>query len=194
MTSDLILCIFAFHFFFQIRKMNKKWSFFFLFMGFSALTGGIYHGYPIIGEQYRYLSWVFLSISLIYAQLGAYSSIKNSAIKSTIIVKSTLLLSLSVYYGSFSFMILDTAISMLGFIVIGNLIFLKSLSSYISYGILISTTSAFFVIARISFHPDYFNYNDIGHYITILSLAVISKGVRKDYYTSHQNVYINEKG
>lgn len=189
MISDLILSIFAFQIFFQTKGFNKLWSLFFLFMGFSALIGGIYHGFPEIGEIYRYLSWSFLSLSLIYAQLAAYQEIKRFTFKYVFIIKSCALLITSIIYGTFTFMIIDTAVSMFGLIVLGNVLYLKSLSNYITIGILISFISAFFVIAKISFHPQHLNYNDIGHYITILSLFVMAKGVRKDYYLSQNKAF-----
>jgi len=193
MISDLILSLFAFQIFFQIKGMNKKWSLFFLFMGFSALIGGIYHGFSAVGEQYRFLSWAFLSVSLIYAILAAYSKHTNITFITIIFTKSILLLTLSIYNSDFIYMVLDTSITMFGFIVIGNIVYLKSLSGYITNGILLSIISAFFVITRTSFHSQYLTYNDIGHYITILSLLTISKGIRKDYYKQHNHIQPEHK-
>jgi len=81
-------------------------------------------------------------------------------------------------------MIVDTALSMLGFIVIGNLLFIIPLSNYIIYGVLISLISVFFIIYKINFYEQYLTYIDIGHYISIISLIVISIGTREDY-TKH---------
>ncbi len=186
MVSDLILSIFAFILFKQLKYINKEWSLFYLFMGSSAFIGGIYHGFPIIGEQFRFISWAFLSASLISAQLAAYSNVKNYLIKYLIVSKSIFMLVLTIYYVEFTIMMIDTAISMIGFIVIGNLFFLKSLSNYISYGILICLPSVLFIAFKISFNPKYLNYYDIGHYISILSLIIMSKGIKKDYYKSQQ--------
>lgn len=180
MISDLILSIFAFYLFSQNRTLSKLWSMFFLFMGLSAFVGGIYHGFPNIGELFRFLSWTLFSTSLIYAQLAAYLSVKNGYVKIVFILKSIILLFLSILYSDFVFMVIDTAISMLGFILIGNLFFIKSLSKYISYGIVVSFASAFFVIYKISFHAQYLTYNDIGHYISIVSIILMSRGIRED--------------
>jgi len=177
MISNLFLGIFGFYFYFRHKSYNKKWSLFFLFMGFSAFVGGVYHGFPEVGEQYRFLAWSLFSISLISAQIAAYQSNKNLSVKLTFILKSILLLFLAIENANFVYLIIDTAISMLGFIVIGNMLFLKTLPHNITYGILISFTAAFFVIFKISLSPQYLNYNDIGHCISILSLVVISKGV-----------------
>ena len=146
-------------------------------MGFSAFVGGAYHGFPEIGEQYRFLSWSLFSISLISAQVAAYQSNNNLPIRLVFILKSVLLLFLAIQNVNFGYMVLDTAISMLGFIVIGNALFLKILPPNITYGIFISFTAAFFVIFKISISTQYLNYNDMGHYLSILSLAVISRGV-----------------
>jgi uncharacterized protein DUF6962 len=193
MVSDLILSMFAFYFFFQHRNVCKKWSLFFLFMGLSAFIGGIYHGYPGIGEQFRFISWTLLSISLINAQLAAYSNVKNNTLKLVLVTKSILLLILALQNVNFTLMIIDTAFSMLGVIVLGNILFLKSLSNYITYGILISLTSVFFIVFKISLNPKYLNYYDIGHYISILSISFMSWGIKKDYYRSYQKLSWQQK-
>ncbi len=180
MISDLVLSLFAFFFFFQHRLANKKWSLFFLFMGFSSFVGAMYHGFFETYELLRFLSWALFSAALIFAQLAAYQHDKNNFIKTTFVLKSIVLLFLSIQNTSFSFMVVDTILSMFGFIVIGNLLYLKSLSKTISYGIIISFLSVFVVVFHVSIHPEYITQNDIGHYISIVSLAVMSKGVRED--------------
>ena len=184
MISDLILSLFAFYFYSEHRITSRKWSFFFLTMGLSAFIGGIYHGFNEIGELFRFLSWGLLSASLYFAVWSVYHQYLNLLLKSIILVKSLLLFLLSVYYVNFIFMVIDTGISLLGLIVIGNFFFLKSLSKYISYGILISLSSVVFIVFKISFHSQYLTFNDIGHYISILSLFLISKGVTQDYVKS----------
>ena len=188
MISDFILSIFAFYFYLQHRHLSKKWAMFFLFMGISALIGGVYHDFTGIGEEFRFLSWSLFSTSLIFAQLAAYQYVKNRTLKSIFILKTILLLFLSILNANFVYIIIDTVVSMLGFIVIGNLFFLKSLSNYISYGILVSVASAFIVIFNISFHPQYLTSIDIGHYISILSIVLISRGVREDSLNNLEKV------
>lgn len=180
MVSDLILSLFAFYFFFQHRIYDRKWSLFFLFMGISSFTGGMYHGFFENVEQLRFLSWGLFSLALIYAQLAAYQEVKNNLIKITFVLKSIVLLYFSIQTVSFGFLVIDTIFSLFGFVVIGNLLFLKSLSNYISYGILVSFISVFVVVFKTDIHPEYLTQNDIGHYITIFSLAVMSKGIRED--------------
>ncbi len=184
MISDLVLSLFAFYFYFQHRITSRKWSLFFLTLGLSAFTGGIYHGYYEIGELFRFLSWGLLSASLYFAVLSVYHQYLNLLLKNIVLMKSLLLFFLSVYYVNFIFMVIDTAISLLVIVVFGNFFFLKSLSKYISYGILISLSSIVFIVFKISFHPLYLTYNDIGHYISILTLFLISKGVTQDYTKS----------
>ena len=180
MISDLVLSLFAFFFFFQHRLTSKKWSLFFLFMGFSSFVGAMYHGFLETYELFRFLSWGLFSATLIFAQLAAYQYEKNKLIKAIFVLKSIVLLFLSIQNASFGFMVVDTILSMFGFIVIGNLLFLKSLSKYISYGILISFLSVFVVVFKMNIHAEYLTQNDIGHYISIVSLAVMSKGVQED--------------
>lgn len=156
------------------------WSLFFLFMGLSALVGGIFHGVETIGEGFRFLSWSLLSISLLFALFAAYSDKAHKQLKIFFIFKSALLLGFSIYLVNFNLMVIDTALSLLGFVFLGNLFYLKNMSKWISFGILVSLVSVFFIVNKIIIDPQYLTYNDIGHYITILSLMSMSKGVYED--------------
>jgi hypothetical protein len=140
----------------------------------------MYHGFFENLELLRFLSWGLFSMSLIYAQLAVYQNIKNILVKVVFILKSTVLLYFSIQTVSFGFLIIDSIFSLFGFVVIGNLLFLKSISNYISYGILVSFASVFTVVYKINIHPEYLTQNDIGHYITLFSLAIMSKGIRED--------------
>jgi len=79
-------------------------------------------------------------------------------------------------------MITDIAISLLGFVVIGNSFFIKGISNKISLGIMISISSAIIVVLKLNIHPEYLTANDIGHYISIISLLYISKGIGESSY------------
>lgn len=183
MVSDLILGLFAFYLFFRHRYLSRYWSLFFMFMGASAMAGGIYHGFEMLGESLRFFSWSLLCMALIFAQLAAYRQHPNSRLKAILVFKSVVFLYLAIHTADFAFMIYDTAISMLGFIAIGNWFFSKPISRIISYGILISVASAVVVAFKFSLHPKYLSPNDIGHYISILSLLVMSKGIQEDSLT-----------
>jgi len=180
MVSDLVLSLFAFFIFSQLRIISRKWSLFFLFMGISSFAGGIYHGFFETVELLRFLPWILFSAALVSAQLAAYQNVKSNLVKTIFTIKSAALLILSIQNVSFNFLVIDTILSLFGFIVIGNFFFLKSLSKYISYGILISFLSVFVVVFKINIHPEFLTQNDIGHYITIITLFVMSKGVRED--------------
>ncbi len=188
MVSDFILSLVAFHVYFQLRDYNNKWRLFFLFIALSAFTGAIYHGFFETFEPLRFLAWGLFSMALVFAQLAAYQYSNNSLVKSLFIIKSFLLLGLAIQYLSFNFLVADTILSLFGFVVLGNLFFLKSLSAYISYGILVSFTSVFVVVFDINMHPEYLTQNDIGHYITALSLVIMSKGVREGALTLNLEV------
>ena len=177
MISDLILGAFAVYFFIQNRSVSKNWSFFFLFMGIAAFFGALFHGNEILGEQYRFFSWSLLSSSLIFAQLATYDKFSSIKLNMFFVLKSVMFLFLAIHYSQFLFMVADIAISLLGFVVIANYWFLKDVSNKISYGILISISSALIVIFRLDFDHDYLTANDIGHYISVISLMYISKGV-----------------
>ncbi len=180
MISDLILGSVALYFYLQFRQLSKYWSLFFFFMALAAFVGAAFHGYPAMGQQYRFLSWTILSASLIFALLATYDSVKNKSLKIFFVVKSVFLLALAILFSNFNFMIIDVAISMLGFIVIGGYLLEKRQSFKISIGILVSILAAIIVVLKIDAHPYYLEANDIGHYISAISLIFISKGVADD--------------
>ena len=177
MISDFILGLFAFYFFIQNRNISKNWSMFFLFMAVAAFIGSAFHGNPDIGQQFRFLSWSVLSASLIFAQLATYERLKSFSLNMLFVVKSVLFLSFAIHYSEFMYMVTDIAISLLGFVVIGDLWVFKSPSKKITYGILISISSALIVTLKLDIHSEYLTANDLGHYISIISLMYISKGV-----------------
>jgi len=179
MISDLVLGIFVIVFFIFLVKKNIKWSLFFLFMGISAFAGSFWHGYfDETNNLLRFISWTFLSLSLLFPAFELY---KNSKIlKIFFIVISVILLFFAIYYCNFLFMDINAVIVMLGFVLVKSIIKSKSNKAYvfIYLGILISLISVFFQIKRYSF-AEYLNFNDIGHYITIVSLSIIYIGVNK---------------
>ena len=180
MISDLVLSVFAFSFFYFNRKESKMWSMFFLFMALSAVIGGLYHGDVLQGEVFRFFSWTLLAASLLFAQFAAFEGVSAKWLRPFFLIKTSLLLSLSIYFVNFNFMVVDTAISLFGFVVLGNLFYKLDLSKWISFGILVSIISVFFIVNKVIIDADYLTYNDIGHYISIFSLMLMSKGVLAD--------------
>jgi hypothetical protein len=180
MISDLILSLFAFYFYAKHRIISPYWGNFFLFMALSAIIGSMYHGATELGELVRFTSWGMVSVSLIFGLMAVYKNLNSKYLNWFFIIKSTIFLFLSIHYSVFYFIVIDTAVSLLGFVALGDWLYLKSNSKWITYGILLSLVSVLFIVLKFSFDPNYLSTNDIGHYITILSLMLISKGVRED--------------
>jgi hypothetical protein len=180
MLSDLVLSAFSLIFFFRIKELDKNWSLFFAFMSLSALSGAIYHGYTHIGEGLRFFSWSMLAVSIIFAQRASYKEYESKLLNSIFLFNGALFLSLAIYNADFIYMVLNIVVGLFGFVVLGGLIYLKGNSNKIIYGILISFTSVFFVIAKISVDDKYLNFNDIGHYISVISLYVMTLGIKED--------------
>jgi hypothetical protein len=180
MLSDLVLSAFSLIFFFRIKDLDKNWSLFFAFMSLSAFSGAIYHGYTQIGEGLRFFSWSMLAVSIIFAQRASYKEYESNLLNSIFLFNGALFLSLAIYNADFIYMVLNIVVGLFGFVVLGGLIYLKDNSNKIIYGILISFTSVFFVIAKISVDDKYLNFNDIGHYISVISLYVMTLGIKED--------------
>lgn len=185
MISDLILSIFSFIFFLKLRELNVNWSLFFAFMSLSALTGGIYHGFTFLGEGLRFFSWSMLAVSIIFAQIASYKSYNNKLLNGIFIFNGALFLSLSIINANFIYMVINIIVGLFGFVILGGLVYLKGNSNKIIIGILISFTSVFFVIAKINFDDRYLTFNDIGHYISIISLYIMAIGIKEDVVKEH---------
>jgi len=179
MLSNVILGLAALYFFSLHRSINRLWGFFFLSLSLGAFIGGIYHGNPEIGNQPRFFSWAFLSIALFFAQWAVFQKNANLLLLFFFILKGIILLIFSIIYVDFVYLIYDSIISMIGFVFVGNLIFIKEPYRLINIGISISIISAIISRMKVSLDPDYLTHNDIGHYITIISLLLISRGVNK---------------
>ncbi len=185
MISDLVLGFFAITFFILLIKKNINWSLFFLFMGISAFAGGFWHGYfDESNNLLRFLSWSFLALSLLFPAIELYKN-NNKIFKLGFIFISLSLLFFAIFYCNFLFMEINAIVIMLGFVLVKSIIKSKKNNAYtfIYTGILISLVSVFFQIKRYSF-TEYLNYNDIGHYITIISLLVIYIGANKSLLKS----------
>jgi len=180
MISDLILSVFSFIFFLRLKDFDVYWSLFFAFMSLSAITGGIYHGFTYLGEGLRFFSWSMLAVSIIFAQIASYKSYNSRLLNGIFIFNGALFLSLSIINIDFIYMVLNIVVGLFGFVVLGGLFYLKGNSNKIIIGILISFTSVFSVIAKINFDDTYLTFNDIGHYISIISLYIMAIGIKED--------------
>ncbi len=179
MISNIILGLASLYFYNLLRNKNKLWAFFFLAMSLAAFIGGIYHGYPESGNIARFISWAFLSTALFFAQWAVFRNKTTTLLLIFFLLKGITLLLLAIIYVDFVYLIIDSIISMLGFVFIGNLIFIKESYKLINIGISVSIISAIISQMKITIDPDYLTYNDIGHYITIISFLLIARGISK---------------
>lgn len=180
MLSDLVLSIFSFIFFYKLKDLDLNWSLFFAFMSMSAFTGAIYHGFIFLGEGLRSFSWAMLAVSIVFAQRASYRDYESKFLNWIFIFNGLFFYSLAIYYLDFIYILFNIIVGLFGFVVLGGMIYLKNNSNKIIYGILISFTSVFFVISKINIDDDYLTFNDIGHYISIISLYIITLGIKED--------------
>ncbi len=180
MISDFVLSIFAFGFYWKLRNMHQNWSLFFAFMSLSAFTGAIYHGFTFLGEGLRFLSWVMLAVSIIFAQRASYDEYKSILLNWIFILSGVIFTSLAILNSDFIYMVIDMMVGLFGFVVLGSLIYLKDNSKKIIYGILLSFSSVFLVLAKVNIDDKYLTFNDIGHYISIISLYIMLLGIKEN--------------
>jgi hypothetical protein len=181
MISDTILFLFAILFFFQQRNYNQLWSYFFLFMGLSALFGALYHGFEEQMEQLRYISWTFLYFALVFSLIAEYRLKANVWVLRFFVFKGLPMLFLSIYYQVFFYMMIDTLVSLVFLIVVAHWLRIIEVHPLVITGILLSFSSVFFQLSKINIDDNYLNYNDIGHYISIISMMLMSKGIKEKW-------------
>lgn len=185
LITDLLLGILAL---FLGRKLfeikNNDWGYFLVFMGLSAIAGGLGHGfYYFYGIYIKMFSWILLNVSFYFAEKETLNllSIKNRKnLKILFVIKLILLSVLAIYFESFTYIKISAIVGLLGFVMITNII--KSFHTtrkYLVYGILISVSSVFIHWKKIAISEEWFNHNDISHIVTIVSILYMYKGVKK---------------
>jgi hypothetical protein len=195
--TDVLLALLCFIIIFRLRVLKKEtgsysaWSFFFLGMGLSTLTGTIVHGcrhYQT--EDAHYNTWMFMNVlsglSVFFAQLATVKYIhqrsKHAKLLQTIAwIQLVCYFVLILIFRSFNVVKIQVAVAMIPVMIIHIAGFRKGIKGggWVGAGIGMSFFSAVFHTFKISINEIWFNYNDLSHVFIGASFILIATGVLK---------------
>ena len=193
-VTDLILAAVCFYAFFRIRQMETTrkikvyFKYYFLTLGLGAMFGGLI-GHAFLynfSESWKLVSWVFIMISvacIVHALVELARPLVKPGFTRLAVWLNVLFLAIALF-----FTIWTVAFSAVKFYTIFGLFCVVGSLSYYIYqktgsrgvvrfmvAVILALTSAFFFSYEWGFSP-WFNHNDIGHVILILSALIIYKG------------------
>lgn len=184
------MALFCFIAFFNISKKGsestKMWRMFFLVFGISTFLGGFGHilfGY--FGIYGKFPHWIGGIVSAYFAGNAMIVDLKNiqlkSRLKSVLIIKAILFLSLAFIKTKFIFVAIDAIATYLFFCGgIGLSLYKKGVKNmkYIILGVLICIPSAFVYILNINLSI-WFNKDDLSHVFMFACLIFFFIGAKK---------------
>lgn len=163
---------------------------FFLFMGLSALFGGISHGlrFHLSASEWR-IMWLIMSlcsgISILFIEMATlnlklFSSQKINYFSILFFVKFLIFGFYVINYPDFIISKINVVLGLL-FVLIGGFISWRrgsQIARFIFYGILFSLSTGIIHSLKISI-SDQFNYKAISHILIMISLQIIYNGIRE---------------
>jgi hypothetical protein len=153
----------------------------------GAFLGGLAHlFFHYTGKPFQAFAWIFVGIGTYYLQRIALIFIKKTSVEKPFLIFSTIKLILFIiallYFQSFFGVLADLALGLFIMVVpihIRHYATTKNKGSMwmlVAVGILM--VSAIFPVFRISIHPLWFTFNDIGHIFLAMSLFIIYVSAR----------------
>jgi hypothetical protein len=188
--TDLFIAVFAITFYFQLKNktdaVTRNWSYFFLFMGISTVTGSCSHAFFAVHEGGLYKSfWLPMQVINGFAIYSAQQATLISALEGSVhqtkwkhsyLIQLVVFILALFYIQKYMVSIIENAIGLIPIMIL-HYQYKRSYAKMIANGIAISFITAFVNLGKLSLHA-YFNYNDIAHVFIMISLYVIYKGVR----------------
>jgi hypothetical protein len=191
--TDLLLCVACVHYFIIVRKSRANyWPYFFGCMVLTPLIGAF--GHALYTDKNNILQLISRSwgiVSVFFASLGSITMIQKSVVTRFLnwfaFLQVVTALSLLVWLNQFWIVKVNSTLG-LGILVGGTQVYLKSKSNpgsnYILIGIGINALAG--LVHNLEFSiSKWFNYNDLGHFILIVGLYFIAKGVIQFQKSKH---------
>ena len=209
--GDTIILITAIIIAFKIKKFNhqnaffKNWILFFWFFGTGMFLGGIGHlMFNYLGFNGKYLPWLMGIVSIYFVEKAMISLLKDKQqpiFQKIILLKMILFLVLEILVFILLDMSKDHSIGLRIPAINSTLAFVFTLGFlgykfsknidynfiYFFYSVLLMLPSGIFIAFKINLHP-WFDKNDFGHLILVLSLLFFYKPI-KSY---HSKIVINK--
>lgn len=189
--TDLLIAVLAITFYFQLKNktdaITRNWSYFFLFLGISTISGSCSHAFFAVHDGWQYKSFwlpmqIINGIAIYFAQQATLSSILESSANKTkwkwsYVIQLIVFISALLWIQKYIVTIIENAIGLIPIMVL-HYQYKRSFAKMIANGIAISFITAFVNLGKLSVHA-YFNHNDIAHVFIMISLYVMYKGVRR---------------
>lgn len=187
--TDILVTIACIYF--GSKILNRKWKFFYYFMGAATLVAGLAHLlYYYIGYEAHLIARTTSVIALFFAEQASLEKIRNKKgyafLKGVSFIKLIVVITAVIIWNNFLLIKWNSSIAMIGFLFGIHLydeFIKKSYDNHMVFwataiGILAAIVSA----KKISIHS-WFTYHDIGHILMILSFYFIFRGKYKLTHT-----------
>lgn len=183
--TDWLITVFAFIFANRLIKTRKdfakRYSLFFLFMGFSTLAGGFAHAFNYeYGRAFHRLPWLLSGLSIYFLMLASNRFFRARGVRRvwewiphifiagyTFAIFNTL---------NFAAVGIGTAVGLLGYVLPLHLQFDRPSAGKKEFfiALIILVSSGLIAALKLGFSA-WFNHNDIGHILLILALYQLYK-------------------
>ncbi len=175
---DGLISIISFYFYFLLKKRqfhaSRSFQTFFFWMGSATFFGVIGHVFfYYLGVFGKYPSWLSTIITAYYFCISVLEVTKNAYLsnwKKGLLIKGMVLLCLSYYIKSFTYIAIDSVFS---FVLIGTYFGLKfkkkTNNYYLLVGSMLIYPTIFIFGLKLTIHP-LFNKDDFSHLFILISL------------------------
>ncbi len=192
LATDLVLGLAGFRFAWMVRDDSGDdsprtwWTWFFIFIGFSTVFGGLAHGFGYaVGGLGRSVSWLSSGFAVLCAQKASIRILDSSRLRN--VLNGVAWLQLLVFVGalvafrSFLVVTVNTAVGLLGMVAAIHLWRYRVSgdrgSLHVVAAVLVAGVTALIHLFKLS--PGvWFNHNDLSHVILIFSLYLFMLGAR----------------
>jgi len=198
MLTDIVLAVFCFYFYTQVRKRPSTergkiyFAQFFLWMSITTFLGGVMgHGFlPKLGIVGKYPAWFFTVPTMFWLQMavidllhGKLSSVFVKVLQGISVGMVPIFIGLTFAKAHFSYSVFHNMIAAL--IMIPILIFClikykTEGTKWVLLSLLISSTIPYFQLNRIGINR-WFTYHDVCHVMMLLGFYVLYLGATKLY-------------
>lgn len=185
---NMVMCLVSIALFYRLKneevsEFTKHWMNFFWLFAISTLFGGFSHLlFNYLGMMGKIPGWLaaVLGISCIELAVATQHPLKEGIIKACVRFKAIVILTLLAFDLQFTWVMIHTAIGLLGILGISATRHVKNGQTHFLYfliavGIMILTLP--FRLGQIDPHL-WFNRDDISHVFMILTLVLFYKGVK----------------
>jgi hypothetical protein len=188
---NCVLCLFSLFAFYQLKKevyqkdkVNFYWSKFFLFFAVSTLLGAFGHAFFNYFSFYgKFPCWIFGSLANVFAALGMFqfkTFVKKSSISTKIvIIKSSILLLLALYFKQFLFIAVDAILTYIAYTgIFAYILYLRGARElkWFSTGVLILFPSSFIFLFKINLNR-WMNKDDLSHLLMLTCIYCFYMGL-----------------